>query len=213
MAKLDINEIFKSIDGEGIYTGIATTFVRLNGCNLRCDYCDTEYALRPGHNMIEIDKILDEIRNNNTNHVTITGGEPLLDDNLIELIDNLKDKTINIETNGSVDIEPFNRDNVTFTVDIKVPSSGEVGTFNNKNFHHLKKTDVVKFVVGTHEDLQFAKETILNNKMPDHVYFSPIFGKIEPREIVEYILENNLSNVRLGLQIHKIVWDPNERGV
>lgn len=209
---LDVNEIFFSIDGEGKRTGELATFLRLNYCNERCSYCDTLYALDHGDNFLDFSKIRDELSKYPTKNLTITGGEPLSQENLFEFMKTISEYNINIETNGSIDIEKFRLDNVFFTMDIKTPSSNMERFNNYDNLNKLNERDVLKFVIGSVEDLEFSKDIIEKFKPNAIIYFSPVFG-FEPYKIVDFMKDNNMENVRLGLQIHKFIWDPEIRGV
>lgn len=217
-------EIFESIDGEGIRSGAAASFIRLAGCNLRCSYCDTLYALynekeECRYTEMSVSEIVSSVR---LNRVTLTGGEPLIHKDVDKLIDALleKGKEINVETNGAVDVSRFRRgtDKLFFTVDYKLLSSGENDKMTIKNFLNLKPYDVIKFVVGSKEDVRQMCEVMTYLKkhysvMPN-VFAGAVYGKYEPCELVNDILNNDiLSDVRLQLQIHKIIWDPEKRGV
>lgn len=209
--KYKVSEIFDSIEGEGKRAGELVTFIRLTGCNLRCSYCDTAYAFDGGEYMT-----IKEIKNRITyKKVTITGGEPL-SYHLIPLLDALKGYEVNIETNGSFSILPYiNYRNVFFTVDFKCESSGMTPAMNYRNYDNLRSQDVLKFVVGTENDLKQAESMYifhyknLKNKL---VYVSPVFGKIKPADIVEFIKREQLP-WRIQLQLHKFIWDPQKRGV
>lgn len=209
---LYVNEIFDSIEGEGKRAGELTTFIRLTGCNLRCSYCDTAYAFKEGHPMT-VQEILGEVHYPN---VTLTGGEPLMQD-IGELLEALQSHNVNIETNGSLNIQKyFDFDNVFFTVDFKCGTSGMTKEMLPHNFKNLRKRDVLKFVVGSHDDLVQAKELYLffyGNLRNRHIYVSPVFGKIEPAEIVDFMKKENLRKWRIQLQLHKFIWDPEKRGV
>lgn len=223
---LDLNEIFYSIEGEGRRAGMPCVFVRFNGCNLRCSYCDTCYAQTAKKTLMSVEKVFDAITKYGCKNVTITGGEPLLQDHLPELVNMLiKHKySVNIETNGSVSIDQFDEklDNygkgfVFYTVDYKSISSGENSKMVVENFTHLGVHDVIKFVVGSREDLQdayrFMREINCLGKPEAKIYFSPVFEAIEPAEIVEFLKEYGLNHCRVQLQLHKFIWDPNEKGV
>lgn len=213
MKKIMVNEIFDSIEGEGKRAGQLVTFIRLTGCNLRCSYCDTEYAFTEGKEMTA-SEILDKVH---YHKITITGGEPLICEDLRRLLSDLHGHEINIETNGSIDIEPFfDFQNVFFTLDYKCQSSKMSHMMCENNFKKMRKRDVLKFVVGSKEDLEQAKKIFLKyyrtlrNRV---IYISPVFEKIEPKEIVEFIKENKLINWRTQIQMHKVIWEPNKRGV
>lgn len=211
-------EIFKSIDGEGKRAGLPTTFIRLYGCNLKCSYCDTRYGCEDSnYTMMSLDEIIDKVEDLGVSRITLTGGEPLLKPDvkvLIELL-NRMNYDVNIETNGSIDFQPFVKGlaHVFVTMDYKCPISGMEKKMYLPNLRALRQKDVLKFVVGSPEDLERAKYVIELVQPKAQIYFSPVFGKIEPADIVDFILQNNLENCRVQLQMHKIIWDPNKRGV
>ena len=221
---MQVVERFVSINGEGVRAGELATFIRFKGCNLNCTYCDTSWAneVDVTYNAESPADICEYIVNNNIRNVTLTGGEPLLQEDIADLIDMICADNyyrVEIETNGSVDISAFRVDNSTgdlsFTMDYKLPSSGMESLMNAGNFDYLRDVDTVKFVVGTSEDLARAHEVIEKYNLTDrcHVYLSPVFGSIEPSDIVEYMMDKGLNDVRLQLQMHKIIWEPNKRGV
>lgn len=207
---LQVSEIFNSIDGEGKRAGVLATFIRLTGCNLRCSYCDTAYAFQGGSEMS-----VEEIVANHAiyRNVTLTGGEPLCQ-NIHPLLQALHDHNVNIETNGSIDIEPyFIHPNAWMTVDYKCNSSGETSAMLEHNFSVLRPQDVLKFVVGTHEDLQQAYDVCQRHAFCCPIYVSPVFSRIAPAEIVTFMKEKNIEDWKLQLQLHKFIWNPNARGV
>ena len=214
-------EIFSSIEGEGKRAGRLCTFIRLAGCNLRCSYCDTAYALKftDGEEMSP-EEILDDVcRRSESNLVTLTGGEPLARDvrEVHELLRQLTEKgfEVNVETNGSIDVNRFRMPGVFFTVDYKCLSSG-MSTHMQPDFElMLTSEDVVKYVVGSYQDLLGALGHYkLHVKATGAaVYVSPVFGEIQPKEIVQFMQKFTLSTWRIQLQIHKFIWDPNMRGV
>lgn len=207
---LNINEIFYSIDGEGKRVGKLVGFIRLTGCNLRCSYCDTLYAMNEGK-LMAIESIANKVFL--YKNITITGGEPLMQD-LHGLLKLLKNHSINIETNGSIDISDYlDYDNVFFTIDYKTPSSMMNDRMIEKNFKLLRPRDVLKFVVSNIEDLDAAQEFYNEVKPECNVFISPVYNRILPESIVEYMKDNFLENWRLQLQLHKIIWRPEERGV
>lgn len=209
---LKINEIFLSIQGEGISTGLPTIFIRLTGCNLRCNYCDTSYSYEHG-NLMSIDEVLEKIKAFCYKRICLTGGEPLAQFEVQALLDQLHDYELNIETNGSIDISKFNLgENHRFTMDVKVPSSGEQNSLCSTNFQYLKVSDEIKFVIGNRLDFEWAKEIIKKYYQKGLITFSPIFGLVNPREVVEWILKDGLE-ARFQLQLHKEIWHPEERGV
>ena len=216
---MKVVEIFESIDGEGIRVGLPVTFIRLYGCNLKCSYCDSQYACCGGdYKEMSIDEILNEVADLGHNRITLTGGEPLIHPDVKYLLRALWDKKyeVNIETNGAVDIRNIPRRAKTIiTLDYKCPSSGMEDKMLLSNLNLLRKTDVLKFVVGSIEDLNKAKDILSEYDLYHrcNIYFSPVFGNIEPKEIVEFLLRNKLETVRIQLQLHKFIWEPDKRGV
>lgn len=219
---MKVVEIFKSIDGEGIRAGFPVTFIRLFGCNLNCSYCDSRYACEETDGTVYTEMTVDEIFNQvykmGSQRITLTGGEPLIHTDVMELIDKLTDKNfkVNIETNGSVNIFPFlsgakHDKRLIFTVDYKCPTSGEESKMELQNLKYLRMQDVLKFVVGSKEDLDVCRR--LRQYTNAQVFISPVFGKIEPKEIVEYMLEHDMEDCRIQLQLHKFIWNPEMRGV
>lgn len=218
---MKVVELFTSIEGEGVRAGRLCTFIRLAGCNLNCTYCDTKQAqdFNVGTDMTaeEIVAQVDSISLSDL--VTLTGGEPLsrCRKDVLELLEllYLKGYQVNIETNGSVDVLPFRAfTNTFFTVDYKSPSSGCEGAMVVPMFYKLRSRDVVKFVVGSIEDLETAVRVCSNDRIRAVVYVSPVFGQIEPVEIVEFMKQHPIcSDWRLQIQLHKVVWDPNMKGV
>ncbi|MDR3555946.1 MAG: radical SAM protein [Syntrophobacteraceae bacterium] len=208
-----MNEIFHSIQGESSRAGLPCVFVRLTGCNLRCAYCDTTYAYEQGA-LMEIAEILQQVRQLRCDLVEVTGGEPLLQTETPRLIAALLNAghTVLLETNGSLDIGIVDQRCVRI-VDIKCPSSAMAGQNDLDNLGKLGERDELKFVVGTREDYEFARHilsTIPAGKCG--VNFSPVFGAVDPRSLAGWILEDRLP-VRLNLQLHKILWGPETRGV
>ncbi|MGL5767506.1 MAG: putative 7-carboxy-7-deazaguanine synthase QueE [Sarcina sp.] len=218
---MKIVEIFQSIDGEAIRAGLITNFIRVAGCNLRCSYCDTKYALlKTQGEEISLDEILKKL-DKNIKNITLTGGEPLWNkEESMLLLDRLiaEGYSVSVETNGAIDLTDFIKKypDVVFIVDYKVPSSNMEDKMNINNFNILREIDCVKFVVGTNEDLEKMKEIIENTNLKDgktSIFVSPVFSKIDPKDIVEFLLDNKLNNVRLQIQMHKVIWDPNMKGV
>ena len=210
---LVINEIFHSIQGESSHMGRPCVFVRLTYCNLRCVWCDTEYAFYEGKEM-SVEEILDVVRRYDCQLVEITGGEPLLQENVHQLMKLLCDQGFEVllETGGSLDITKVDP-RVNRIVDFKCPSSGMMGRNRWENADSLTRKDEVKFVVGTREDYEWSKEMIssrsLNKKCP--VLMSPVFGT-ETLRLAEWILDDKLD-VRFQLQMHKYIWSPETKGV
>lgn len=217
-----VAEIFESINGEGPLAGQRALFLRFAGCNISCAYCDTAWANEPGYTgtQMSVDEILLEVKKAQIRNITITGGEPLLQEDMPKLLKALADTgehRIEIETNGTVDLTPFCDigDDISFTMDYKLPGSGMEDAMCMENFRLLKENDSVKFVVGSAADLTRALEVIQRERLQGrcHVFLSPVFGEIDPEEIVEFIKENRLDRVNLQLQLHKIIWAPEQRGV
>jgi 7-carboxy-7-deazaguanine synthase len=229
-----ITEIFKSIQGEGTRAGLPCIFVRLTGCNLRCTWCDTVYAFHGGKKK-SVEEVLgrvDELAGRSEKLrgsesavplVELTGGEPLLQEEVYPLAEKLlaKGYTVMVETSGERYIGELPRE-VIKIVDVKCPDSGEADTFEMRNLEALSEQDEVKFVLSTRRDYEFAREFTTQHELArrvKQVLFSPVFedpaGKwqgLEPREVVEWILADGLP-VRLGLQLHKFIWDPATKGV
>lgn len=211
---LRINEIYYSIQGESTYTGVPCVFVRLTFCNLRCSYCDTEYAFFEGENR-SFEDILTEIKKYNCSLVEITGGEPLLQKNILPFMTMLCDAgyEVLIETGGHMNIFGID-DRVKRIMDIKCPSSGESEKNYWENLNYIRKTDQIKFVISDRKDYEWAKNIIkkykLLNKCP--ILMSPNFSKLVNKILVEWILADRLD-VRFQLQLHKYVWSPDRRGV
>lgn len=212
-----VNEIFSSIEGEGIRAGYPVTFIRLYGCNLHCSYCDTRYSCEGGEfTKMTVDEILDVVAELGFHRVTLTGGEPLIHRDVNTLILALLKAgyEVNVETNGAVYIESYTHyKKLIITLDYKSISSGENSAMWLSNFPLLRKHDVLKFVVGSREDLDDMRRIVTFNNLDCNIYVSPVFGKIEPKEIVEYIKEHKLENCRVQLQMHKFIWPPQQRGV
>jgi 7-carboxy-7-deazaguanine synthase len=226
-----ITEIFKSIQGEGTRAGLPCIFVRLTGCNLRCTWCDTAYAFHGGQKMT-VDQVMERVESLSrppdgsaarVSLVELTGGEPLLQEEVYPLAERLlaAGYTVMIETSGERFIGRLPKQ-VTKIVDVKCPDSGEADTFDPRNLEELGPNDEVKFVISSRKDYEFAREFSRQHRFAERVrevLFSPVHddpnGKwagLEPRALVGWMLEDGLP-VRLGLQLHKIVWDPAMRGV
>lgn len=205
--KLKICEIFSSIQGESTLQGYPFVFVRLSGCNLRCTYCDTIYAYNEG-SFYEISDILCKVKSFCISKVLLTGGEPLLQENIYDLIDILlqNDLSLSIETNGSIILNRVHTI-VKKVVDIKCPSSGFSNSFLFENLDYVSSNDEIKFVIQTEEDYIFASNylSILEKKKISNIIFSPVFGKLSNSSLAEWILKDRLP-VRFQLQLHKILW-------
>ncbi len=222
MSQFRITEKFTSINGEGVRAGQLAVFIRFAGCNLDCSYCDTKWANQTDtpYTLMTENEIYDYIKETGIKNVTITGGEPLIQPDIEVLIETLScDISLNveIETNGSADIGRFSRISIPpmFTMDYKLPSSGMEKFMNTDNFNYLCKDDTVKFVAGSHNDLETAYQIIekYNLIKKCHVYISPVFGSINPEDIVEFMKQKKLNDVNLQLQLHKIIWSPDKKGV
>lgn len=214
-AKLTINEIYLSVQGESTWAGLPCVFIRLTGCDLRCSYCDTEYAFYEGKKRL-VSEVLAEVSDMPCPMVEVTGGEPLLQKNVKPLMAALCDagKTVLIETSGAHDISGIDP-RVHRIVDLKTPSSGESGRNRYENIPHLTERDEVKFVLGSREDYEWAREQIGRYDLGSRVravLLSPVFGKIDPKDIVQWMLDDQLP-ARFQLQMHKFIWEPRARGV
>ena len=202
---LNITEIFYSLQGEAREVGIPTVFVRLTGCPLRCNYCDTTYAFK-GNNPLTVEGIIKQIEVYNTNHVCVTGGEPLAQKNCHILLDSLVEKGchVSLETSGSIDISQINS-GVSIVMDIKTPSSTEARQNRYENIALLEAKDQLKFVIASREDFVWCCNLMEKHNTEAEVLFSPVYESLDPTELAEWILEGQL-NVRLQLQLHKILW-------
>lgn len=212
---LMVNEIFYSLQGESTHAGRPCVFVRLSGCNLRCAYCDSAHAYEPGRSR-RIDWIVELVQSYGVGLVEITGGEPLMQADTPRLARRLLDNDFQVlvETNGSLDIDLVST-RCTRVVDIKCPSSGEEASNDLQNLNRLTPGDELKFVIGDEADYAFACGIIESFEARKHVgpiHFAPVFGRQPARDLARWILDDRLD-VRLQLQIHKQIWDPDQRGV
>jgi len=215
---LNISEIFYSIQGEGTRAGLPCVFIRLQGCDLRCIWCDTPYALdiKQIEQIMTYQEILDQIKSFNCNFIEFTGGEPLVQPNSIDLMNYLSENnyTVAIETSGSKSIDKLNK-NIIKILDIKCPGS-KMEKFNKiENLKYIDKKDEIKFAISDHWDFDWAMDFVSRNNLfniTDNILFSPVLGQIEPIDLTQWILATHLP-IRLQLQIHKIIWDPERRGV
>lgn len=215
-------EKFVSINGEGLSCGQLAVFIRFAGCNLNCSYCDTTWANEKdvSYELMSSEDIYEYIKSTEVKNITLTGGEPLLQEGILDLLKKLsKDKglSVEIETNGSILLSNFSDiDNPpSFTMDYKLPSSNMEDKMSLGNFKHLTKRDTIKFVAGSMEDLEKVKYLIDKFKLTEttNVYISPVFGKINMDKIVEFMKDNKMNGVNLQIQLHKVIWNPNKRGV
>lgn len=212
---LKVNEIFYSIQGESVHAGLPCVFVRLAGCNLRCRYCDTEYAFHEGV-VTPLSRILEKIRQFGCSLVEVTGGEPLVQEHTPALVKTLLKTgyTVLMETNGSLDIDRVDR-RCSRIMDIKCPSSGECARNDLSNLDRLTANDQVKFVIGDRDDFLFAKQMVprLPAALPaDRVLFSPVSGRLPPDRLARWILEAGIRT-RFQVQLHKMIWPDRDRGV
>jgi len=209
--KMKVKEIFYSIQGEGLLQGLPTIFIRSSGCNLRCKYCDTAYSYEGGKEMTP-GQIIKEIKRIKCNRICITGGEPLLQDDLPELISKLKGYELSMETNGSLDVSKY-KSRAMISLDIKCPCSGFADKMYWKNLLVINKKDQVKFIVKDNKDINYAFKVIKKYKLAKktNVIISPVWGA-DIKHIALLILKSNLD-IRLGIQLHKIIWGKNKKGV
>ena len=211
---LKVNEIYHSIQGESSKAGLPCVFVRLTYCNLRCTYCDTEYAFYSGEEK-SVSEIIKEVKKYKCNLVEITGGEPLVQAESMELMKSLCDEgyEVMLETGGSLSIEKIDK-RVLIIMDLKCPSSKMEKKNLYENLKYLKPDDEVKFVIGNREDYNWSKEIIFKYSISGtcKILFSVVFGKLEPVELVNWIIEDKLD-VRYQLQMHKYIWHPEKKGV
>lgn len=222
MGKFKVVEKFVSINGEARCAGELACFIRFAGCNLNCSYCDTKWANedKAPYEIMSEEELYAYIKDTGVNNVTLTGGEPLIQENIGRLLKLLsKDKTlrIEIETNGAVCLKDFIDidKNITFTLDYKLPGSGMESFMVMDNYNLLRESDTVKFVVSDYRDLEVAKNVIKDYNLAKRVtvYLSSSFGEIKPSDIVDYMIDNNMNGVKLQLQMHKYIWEPDRKGV
>ena len=212
---LTINEIFYSIQGESTYAGRPCVFVRLTGCDLRCTWCDTTYSFNEGRKM-SVDEVMEEIGQYGSPLVEVTGGEPLLQQDVYPLMDRLLEsgRTVLLETGGQVDVSLV-PGAVVKVMDVKCPGSGESGRNEWANIDRLGSRDQVKFVIKDRVDYEYARDALARHALDRRcaaVLFSPVHGVMPPKALSEWILEDKLP-VRLQLQIHKHIWGAEVRGV
>ena len=228
-SQMQITEIYKSIQGESTYAGLPCVFVRLTGCNLRCSWCDSEYTFSGGHRMT-VEEIIEEVEHLSPGGlVEITGGEPMLQEReVVPLMQRLLDDgyTVLLETGGERPLERVPK-GVVKIVDVKCPDSGEADSFDIHNLDALDSIDEVKFVLSSRTDYEFARDFVAHHHLGGRVtavLFSPAFSKdargprdsshclLDPRELAEWMLADNVP-ARLGLQLHKFIWDPAMKSV
>jgi 7-carboxy-7-deazaguanine synthase len=212
---LTVHEIFYSIQGESTYAGRPCVFVRLTACDLRCSWCDTSYAFYEGRKQ-SLDEVLAELDRVDCTLVEVTGGEPLLQEDVYPLMHSLleRGKTVLLETGGHRSTARVPGPVVTI-LDVKCPGSGEADRNDWSNLERLRPHDEVKFVVKDREDYEFAREVIARYRLADRaaaVHLSPVHGVLHPRQLSEWVLADRLP-ARVQLQLHKYIWDPGTRGV
>lgn len=226
---LPMVEIFETVEGEGTQAGYPTVFVRVFHCNLRCTWCDTPYSYAPYQPEFEasIEQICDRVQAYGWSHVCLTGGEPLIHRHksqlLIEALASIPEVTdIHIETNGAIDIRPFAslresqsklREKLRFIVDYKLPNSGEWQRMIHDHLATLNSRDELKFVIADGEDFQTAMNVVRSTQLEATILFSPVWESMPPYELVQRILQEKLPNIKLNMQLHKMIWDPATRGV
>ena len=206
MSTLRINEIFYSIQGESSRIGMPTVFVRLTGCPMRCSYCDTAYAFHDGQQK-EIEEIIQEIKKFDTNYVTVTGGEPLAQKNCIDLMNQLCELgyQVSLETGGALDIKDVHA-KVKIILDVKTPKSNEDKNNFWPNLANIRTNDEIKFVIQDYEDFSWSMDIIEKYQLnQSQILFSPVYNVLASEQLAEWILKHQL-NVRLQLQLHKILW-------
>lgn len=205
--ELRVTEIFLSLQGEGRDVGIPTAFIRLTGCPLRCDYCDTEYAFQGGERL-SVDDVLGRIVRYGVSHVCVTGGEPLAQHGCLGLLRRLCDSgyQVVLETSGALDVSPVDR-RVIKVIDLKTPGSGESARNHWDNLHFLGPHDQIKFVIRDREDYEWARDVVEQNALPARaeILFSPVHGELDPGQLADWILADRLP-VRMQIQLHKYLW-------
>ena len=205
--RLRVNEIFHSLQGEADCVGFPTVFVRLTGCPLRCQYCDTEYAFHAG-DWLDLDAILEKVREFGAGHVCVTGGEPLAQPNCLKLLSRLCDAglQVSLETSGALDVAAVDP-RVSRVIDVKTPASNEASRNRIENFQHLTPRDQMKFVICSRADYDWSKAFLQEHRLNERsrILFSPSYNQQSPTELAEWILADRLP-VRFQLQLHKILW-------
>jgi 7-carboxy-7-deazaguanine synthase len=213
---LQVTEIFRSIQGESSYAGLPCTFVRLTGCNLRCVWCDTEYAFHGGERMT-IDEVVERVRGYGGRIVELTGGEPLLQKEAVPLLERFLAEgwTTLLETSGERSLDQTPRE-VVKIVDVKCPDSGEGGTFRLANLDAMAPHDQVKFVVASRTDYEFARDFTREHRLVQRfaaVFYSPVHSGVSLKDMARWIIEDDLEGVRFGYQLHKVIWGAEAQGV
>jgi 7-carboxy-7-deazaguanine synthase len=205
--RLRVNEIFHSLQGEADCVGFPTVFVRLTGCPLRCQYCDTEYAFHAG-DWLDLEVILDKVRNIGASHVCVTGGEPLAQPNCLKLLARLCDAgyQVSLETSGALDVAAVDA-RVSRVIDVKTPASNEASRNRIENFRHLTPHDQLKFVICSRDDYDWSKAFLQEHHLSERcrILFSPSYNQLPPTMLADWILADRLP-VRFQMQLHKILW-------
>lgn len=215
MQRLRINEIFHSIQGEGVRAGVPCVFIRLTGCHLRCTWCDTEYAFYEG-GWMSLDEIIEQVRAFQCPAIEVTGGEPLLQPSVYPLMTRLCDEyeTVMLETSGAIAMDKVDP-RVIRIMDVKCPASGEVDRNHWPNIDMLTPRDEVKFVLADRGDYEFARDVVRRYMLDRRcaaVLFNPVFDRMVLQDLAAWVLEDRLP-VRFGVQLHKLIWSPTMRGV
>ena len=222
MINYKVVEIFESINGEGKKAGQLALFIRFQKCNLNCSYCDTKWANKDDspYSLMSLEELYKKVVESGIKNITITGGEPLLQKNIEIFLKKLAENpeiSVEIETNGSINLKKFReiKNGPSFTMDYKLPKSNMEKFMDLENFKYLTKKDTVKFVANDIDDLEKAREIIEKYSLVEKcaVYISPVFGTIELSSIVDFMKKYNMNGVNMQLQIHKIIWDPEAKGV
>lgn len=222
MINYKVVEIFESINGEGKKAGQLALFIRFQKCNLNCSYCDTKWANSDDspYTLMNLEELYKKVVESGIKNVTITGGEPLFQENIEIFLKKLAENpeiNVEIETNGSINLKRFGeiKNAPSFTMDYKLPKSNMEKFMDLENFKYLKEKDTVKFVVSNIDDLERAREIIEKYSLVEKcaVYISPVFGKIELSSMVDFMKKYKMNGVNMQLQIHKIIWDPETKGV
>jgi 7-carboxy-7-deazaguanine synthase len=222
MNSYKVVEKFVSINGEGKRAGELACFIRFAGCNLNCSYCDTSWANEPdvSASFMSDDDIVKFVIESGALNVTLTGGEPLLQKNIHRLIEAILQQTrcnVEIETNGAVSCKPYSTygERVSITMDYKLPGSCMEKFMLVENLEYLRENDSVKFVISDEKDLKRAAEIVRIYRLDERftVYFSSAFSRIKPADIVSFMMDEKLCRVKLQLQLHKYIWEPDKRGV
>lgn len=208
LSKIRITEIFHSLQGESVTVGLPTVFVRLTGCPLRCQYCDTAYAFNGG-DVVSVDNIIARVASYACQYVCVTGGEPLAQPGCIDLLERLCNAghSVSLETSGARSITDVD-ERVTVVMDLKTPGSGECEKNILSNIPHLKPSDQIKFVLCNREDYQWACQMITDHRLTEHaqILFSPSFEQLNATLLADWIIQDRLP-VRFQLQLHKILWN------